>query len=114
MRDVRQQDNHIRLVHLRNRFQTASLTTRTIPGLRAISPRTVPNRLRERGIRLRRPTVRPLLPTRNRVARLAWCRRHLRFNRRDWAGILFTDESRFHLDSSDGHSRVSIVAWRNV
>ncbi len=102
----RQQDNHIRLVHLRNRFQTASLTARTIPGLRAISPRTVRNRLRERRIRPRRPAVRPVFLRRHRVARLAWCRRHLRFNRRDWAGILFTDESRIHLDSSDGRSRV--------
>ena len=28
-----QQDNHIRLVHLRYRFQTSSLTARSIPGL---------------------------------------------------------------------------------
>ncbi len=102
----RQQDNHIRLVHLRNRFQTASLTARTIPGLLPISPRTVRNRLRERAIRPRRPAIRPVLLRRHRVARLDWCRRHLRFTRRDWAGILFTDESRVHLDSSDGRSRV--------
>ncbi|XP_062599508.1 uncharacterized protein LOC134261040 [Saccostrea cucullata] len=57
----RRQDNHIRLVHLRNRFQTASLTARSIPGLRPISPRTVRNRLRERNIRPRRPAVRPIL-----------------------------------------------------
>ena len=36
----RRQDNHIRLVHLRNRFQTSSLTARSIPGLRPISSRT--------------------------------------------------------------------------
>ena len=29
----RQQDNHIRLVHLRDRFQTSNLTARSIPGL---------------------------------------------------------------------------------
>jgi len=69
----RQQDNHIRLVHLRNRFQTASLTARTIPGLRTISPRTVRNRLRERHIRPRRPAVCPVFLRRHRVARLAWC-----------------------------------------
>ena len=96
----RQQDNPIRLVHLRNRFQTASLTARTIPGLRAINPRTVRNRLREQGIRPRRPAVRPVL------LRIAWCIRHLRVNRQDWAGILITDESRFHLDNSNGRSRV--------
>lgn len=100
------QDNYIRVVHLRNRFQTAALTARSIPGLRRISPRTVRNRLRERHIRPRRPAIRPVLQRRHRVARLAWCRRHLRFTRRDWARILFSDESRFHLDSSDGRSRV--------
>jgi hypothetical protein len=39
----RQQDNHIRLVHLRDRFQTSSLTARSIPGLRPINSRTVRN-----------------------------------------------------------------------
>jgi hypothetical protein len=35
-----------------------------------------------------------------------WCRHYLRFRIQDWANILFTDESRFHLDSSDDRSRV--------
>ena len=87
-------------MHIRNRFQTASLTARTIPGLRAINPRTIRNRLREQGIRQRRPAVRSVL------LRIAWCRRHLRVNRQDWAGIFITDESRFHLDNSNGRSRV--------
>ena len=100
------QDTYIRVTHLRNRLQTAALTARSIPGLRNISPRTVRNRLRERNIRPRRPAIRPVLQRRHRVARLAWCRAHLRFTRRDWARILFSDESRFHLDSSDGRSRV--------
>jgi hypothetical protein len=43
---------------------------------------------------------------RHRAARLTWCRRYLRFRIQDWANILSTDESRFHLDSSDGRSRV--------
>jgi hypothetical protein len=33
----RRLDNHIRLVHLRNQFQTSSLTAKSIPGLRPIS-----------------------------------------------------------------------------
>ena len=98
------QDTYIRVTHLRNRLQTAALTARSIPCLRNISPRAVRNRLRERNIRPRRPAIRPVLQ--RRVARLAWCRAHLRFTRRDWARILFSDESRFHLDSSDGRSRV--------
>ena len=102
----RRQDNHIRLVHLRNRFQTSNLTARSIPGLRPISSRTVRNRLREHNIRPRRPAIRSILLPRHRAARLTWCKRYLRFRIQDWANILFTDESRFHLDSSDGRSRV--------
>ena len=78
------QDIYIRVKHLRNRLQTAALTARSIPGLRNISPRTVRNRLRERTIRPRRPAIRPVLQRRHRVARLAWCRAHLRFTRQDW------------------------------
>ena len=104
------QDNHIRLVHLRNRFQTSRLTARTIPGIRPISSRTVRNRLHEHNIRPRRPAIRPIVLPRNRAARLTWCRRYLRFRIPDWAKVLFTDESRFHLDSSDGRSR----AYRRV
>ena len=89
----RRQDNHIRLVHLRNRFQTSSLTARSIPGLRPISSRTVRNRLREHNIRPRRPAIRTILLPRHREARLMWCRGYLRFRIQDSANILFTDES---------------------
>ena len=109
LRVTSRQDNHIRLVHLRNRFQTSNLTARSIPGLRPISSRTVRNRFREHIIRPRRPTICPILLPRHRAARLTWCRRYLRFRIQDWANILFTDESRFHLDSSDGRSRVNRV-----
>ena len=78
------------------------MTPRSIPGLRRISPQTVRNRLREQGIRPRRP----VLQQRHRVARFAWCRRHIHFMQQDWACIPFTDESRFYLDNSDGHFRV--------
>jgi transposase len=102
----RRQNNHIRLVNMRNRFQMSNLTARSIPGLRPISSRTVSNSLREHNIRLRRPAIRPILWPRHRAARLTWCRRYLRFKIQDWVNILFTDESRFHLDSSDGRSCV--------
>ena len=72
-----------------------------------ISSRTVRNRLREHNIRLRRPAIHPILLPRDRAARLTWCRRYLRIRIQDWSNILFTDESRFHLDSSHyGRSRV--------
>ena len=46
-----QRTNSLHVTHLRNRFQTASVTARTIPGLRRICPRTVRNRLCEHHIR---------------------------------------------------------------
>ena len=101
-----QQDNHIRFVHLRYRFHTSSRTGRSFPGLRPISSRTVRNRLRDPHISPRRPTICLIVLPMHRAARLAWRRRHLRFRKQDWANILFTDESRFHLDMRDGRSQV--------
>ena len=95
------QDTYIRV----DRLRTAILTTRSIPSFRRISPRTVRNRMCERGIRPRRPAIRPVLQQRHRVARFAWCRRHINFTQQDWVRVLFTDESKFHLDSSDSRSR---------
>ena len=100
------QDTYIWVVHLRDRLRTATLTARSIPGLRRISPRTTHNRLREQSIRPRRPSIHPVLQQRHRVARFAWCRRNIHFKQQDWARVLFTDEYRFHLDSSNGRSRV--------
>ena len=100
------QDNHIILVHLRYRFQTSSLTARSIPELRPISSRTVRNRLRDRHIRPRRPTICPIVLSMHRASRPTWRRRHLIFRKQDWANILYTDESHFHLDMRDGRSQV--------
>jgi transposase len=90
-----QRDNHCRLVHLRNRFKSARLTARCIPGLRPISSWTVRNCLREYNIWPRRPAVRPILVQRHRTASLAWCRRHLLVRIQDWTNILFTNEPSF-------------------
>jgi hypothetical protein len=92
-----QQHNHIRLVHLRDRFQTSSLTASSIQGLRSISFRTICNRFRDRHIRPRRSAIHPMLLSRHCVFEI---------QKKDWANILLTDESRFHLDSIDGRFRV--------
>ena len=65
-----QQDNHIRLVYLRDRLQTSNLTARSIPGLRPNSSRTIRNIFCERHIRPRRPAIRPIVLPRHRAARL--------------------------------------------
>ena len=54
---TRGQDRYIVTSHLRDRFLPASVTARNTPGTHnnRISGKTVINRLRERGIRARRP-----------------------------------------------------------
>ena len=65
-----QQDRYIRIFHLRNRTVTATQTASRIPGLRRISAQTVRNRLREVGLRARRPYFGPILGRQNRRARV--------------------------------------------
>ena len=102
------QDRHIRLSHLRDRELTASTTSSRTVGAhgRHISDQTVRNRLREGGLRARRPYVWLVLTRRHRRLRLVWARRHLRFTRADWANMLFTDESRFNFRRSNERLRV--------
>ena len=83
-----------------------TLTATTIPGLKPFSSRTVRYRLCEQNIRPRHPVIRPVLLQRHRQCRLQWCRQYLRFRRVDWNNVLFSDESLFHLDSSDDRACV--------
>ena len=103
------QDRLIVLTHLRNRFQPATHTAATIHGRRGIiHPMTVRRRLRQHGLRPRRPYVGPILTPPHRQRRLEWARRHRHWIQREWEGVLFSDESRFHLSHGDGRVRV----WR--
>ena len=75
---TRRQDRYIHLTHLRNRFRTAVETSQVTPGthINRISADTVRNRLREFGLRLRRPYVgMPLTPRRRQVS-MAWLTQH--------------------------------------
>lgn len=62
--------------HLRNRFQTATVTTANTSGTQnnRISAQTVRNRLRIGGLRGRRPYVGSVLTRRHRVSRVNWTR----------------------------------------
>jgi transposase len=106
------QDRHITLIHLRNRFVTAVDTARRTPGIRnnRISDQTVRNRLRQSGLRSRRPLKGMELKRRHRIARLQWARARLRWRRNTWQNILFSDESKINLKFSDG--RVCIYRRR--
>jgi hypothetical protein len=54
-------------------------------------------RLRESGLRARRPVVGPILKQRHMTARLAWDRARRRWRLHTWQHILFSDESRISL-----------------
>ena len=76
------QDRHIQLTHLRNRFAAPNDTARNTPGRNRprISARTVWRRLNAVGLRCHRLN--------------------------GWQTVMFTDESRFCIDSSDRRQRV--------
>ena len=103
------QDRAIRLAHLRNRHLTATETAVNTVGShnRRIHPKTVRSRLREFGLRARRPNVRLPLNRARRARRMAWVTAQAprRFPMRHWRRV-FTDESRFTLFRADGRRRL--------
>ena len=104
------QDRAIRLDHLRNRQLTATETAvNTVDGHNCrIHPKTVRNRLREFGLRARRPNIGVPLHRARRTRRMAWviAQAPRRFPMRQWRRVFFTDESRFTLFRADGRSRL--------
>ncbi|GFW35444.1 transposable element Tcb2 transposase [Trichonephila clavipes] len=103
-------DGYIVLQARRNRRQTAgeiAKHTTQVTG-RPISGFTVARRLHGGGLFARRP-VRcvPLTPA-HRRRRSLWCREHRNWRDNEWGRVLFTDESRFSLNS-DSHR---ILIWR--
>ena len=107
---TRREDRYI----TRQATMARTSTARCIRGqLRAatqtnVSVSTIKNRLHEVRLHARRPVKRPKLTRAHRRARLAWCRRHVRWTRAYWSRVMFTDESRFALEHPDGHTKV----WR--
>ena len=100
------EDRHIRTMHLRNRFKTASETSREFRVARRVSRDTVLRRLRTAGIFARRPVQRILLRPRHCLARLKWAQLHQRWTLRRWKDVVFSDESRIQLETHDGRRRV--------
>jgi hypothetical protein len=99
------QDRAIHLAHLRNRHVTATETALTTVGNhnRHIHPKTVRNRLREFGLRARRPYIGFPLTRARRARRMAWLAVHgpTQFPMRQWRQVFFTDESQFTLFCPD-------------
>ena len=101
-------DRAIRLRHLRNRFCPATETANATPGRHRprISVHTVRRRLRDAGIRCRRPYYGADLTRGHRLRRLNWAAAHARWRHNDWANILFTDECKVMVDSSNKRDHV--------
>jgi transposase len=104
------QDRAIHLVHLHNRNVTATETALTTVGNhnRHIHPKTVRNRLREFGLRARRPYIGFPLTRARHACRMAWLVAHgpRQFPIRQWRRVFFTDVSRFTLFRPDGRRRL--------
>ena len=47
-----------------------------------------------------------ILTNRPKAVRLNWARTHLRWNRRQWGSVLFTDETKFNVQNCEGRTRV--------
>ncbi|GFT16393.1 transposable element Tcb2 transposase [Trichonephila clavipes] len=75
---------------------------------RRISATTVRNRLHNAGLSARRPVVCVPLNGRQRRNRLCWAREHVSWTQQQWASVLFTDESRFTMESDSGR----LLIWR--
>ncbi|GFU06150.1 transposable element Tcb2 transposase [Trichonephila clavipes] len=75
---------------------------------RRISATTVRNRLHNAGLYARRPVVCVPLNGRQRRNRLCWAREHISWTQQQWASVLFTDESRFTMESDSGR----LLIWR--
>ncbi|GFV64670.1 transposable element Tcb1 transposase [Trichonephila clavipes] len=94
----------------RNRWSTASDLSRQLSSATGttVSRRTVYRRLGHIGLYVRRP-VRyvPLTATRCRL-RLTWSREHTLWTPQQWSCVMFSDESRFSLQSD---SRQTLI-WR--
>ena len=67
-----------------------------------ISTRTVQRRLVTCGLNSRRSAKKPLISKKNRARRLKWAREHIGWSEDDWKKVLWSDESKFCLFSSDG------------
>ncbi|KFM70818.1 Transposable element Tcb2 transposase, partial [Stegodyphus mimosarum] len=105
------QDRYLVISARRQRGSTAialgsALTVAT--GIR-ISRQTVYRRLNHAGLYVRRPTVCISLTSAQKRARLNWSLKHQHWSVGEWANVMFSDESRFSLMSTDAR-RVTI--WR--
>ena len=98
-------DRAIRLAHLRQRFHPATETANQTPGRNQprISLQTVRRRLRVAGLRSYHCAR---LIRGHRLRRRKWAAAHTRWRLNDWQNVLFMDECKVMVDSSDKRQHV--------
>ena len=107
---TQREDSFLILQARRNRFQRAPFLRSQLinaTGTR-ISAQTVRNRLHMVNLHSRRPCVRIPLTRAHCRRRFQWAQGHVNWTINDWTPVLFTDESRFCVEYTDGRARV----WR--
>ena len=106
------EDRRICTLALRSRTKPATEITAEIRAdrrrQRGLCSQTVRNRLRQQGLRSRKPSKEIFLTPQHKQNRLLWARQHRRWTLAQWSDVIFTDESRFCIFSNDGRRRV----WR--
>ncbi|GFW81185.1 transposable element Tcb2 transposase [Trichonephila clavipes] len=95
----------------RNRTENATQLQRQLllATGRRVSSQTARNRLHEGGLYARRLMVCIPLTPRHRAARRRWAAEHRDWEQHDWSHGLFTDESRFSLESDTRR----VLVWRD-
>lgn len=63
---------------------------------------TIKRRLRHANLFGRRPSKKPLISMKNRIARIRFAKEHLHWTTKEWSKVLFSDESKFMVFQSDG------------
>ena len=105
-----QQDRYIRRLALQSRRRSSQSILRSVVRRfnTRVSDQTVRNCLHAANLWARKAAKKPAMTVRQKQERLRWCRDHLRWIRREWGMVMFSDESRFCLRKVDGRVKV----WR--
>ena len=67
-----------------------------------ISDSTVKRRLSDDILFGRRPSPKTLISKKNQIARVKFAKKHLHWTKQDWGKVLWSDETKYNLFSSDG------------
>ena len=97
------QDRHSVLLHIRDRTLPTHRTAPTVQGRRSVIPAdTARHRRPSAALRAHRPHLEPILTDRHRNERQRWAGRNRHWRSQLWHGVLFSNESHFHLTNADG------------